>query len=50
MGTTVAAVAGMIGLALVVTAMTLPGRQTPNVINAAGSATSKVMLASLGQA
>lgn len=49
MGKTGATLVGMIGLALVITAVSLPGRQSANVINAAGGATSKVMLASLGQ-
>lgn len=48
MGTAAAGLIGMIGLALVVTAFTLPGRQSPAVINAFGNSTAKVELASLG--
>lgn len=48
MGTAAAGLIAMIGLAIVVTAATLPGRQTAGVINAFGSSTSKVELASLG--
>lgn len=50
MGSTVAALGASVGIALVLTAVLLPGRQSPAVLNAAGSATSKIMLASLGQA
>ena len=48
MGKPVAGLAFAIGAALIITAVILPGRQAPQVLNAAGNATSKVMLASLG--
>lgn len=36
------------GAALMITAVTLPNRQAPAVLNAAGNATSKIELSSLG--
>jgi hypothetical protein len=48
MGSTTAAFVAMLGLALVITALTLPGRQSPAVINSSGNAISKITLSSLG--
>lgn len=48
MATIFAGLMASIGLALVITALTLPGRQTPQVINAAATGISRMQLASLG--
>lgn len=48
MGTAAAGLIAMVGLALVITAATLPGRQTAGVVNAVGGATSQIELGSLG--
>jgi len=48
MGTVFAGLLGSIGLALVVTALTLPGRQTPAVINATASGLSGMERGALG--
>jgi hypothetical protein len=38
-----------LGLAIVITAMTLPGRQTPDVINSIATGAARLTEASLGQ-
>lgn len=43
------ALATAIGLAIVITALTLPGRQTPGVINAIAMGAARLTEASLGQ-
>ena len=42
--------AGAVGLALVITAMTMEGRQTPAVIDSMASGTARVFESSLGYA
>lgn len=48
MGTTAAAIAASIGLALVITALTLPGRQSPQVITATTNGLKGMELGALG--
>lgn len=44
-----AAIGVSIGLAIVITALTLPGRQTPGVINSIATGAVRLTEASLGQ-
>jgi hypothetical protein len=48
MNTAIAGLVASVGLALVITALTLPGRQTPGVINAATHGLGYLEQSSLG--
>jgi hypothetical protein len=49
MGDKIAAIVGTLAIATLVTAMVLPGRQTPALVSAIGGAYSNAALASEGQ-